>query len=70
MVRTPDGATNREVTLSLRVTPTMRARIDEQRRARGGLSLSAYIRWLVAQDQKHIAQETARTSAVTGEEGA
>lgn len=33
--------------------------LDANRRARGGMDRSTYIRWLVAQDQKRIAGEHA-----------
>jgi hypothetical protein len=33
--------------------------LDANRRARGGMDRSTYIRWLVAQDQRRIANESA-----------
>lgn len=57
MARTPDGTVARDRFIHVRVTPLQVAELDEQRAFRGGMSSSAYIRWLIAQDGKRIARE-------------
>jgi hypothetical protein len=39
------------------MTDPMKATLDSQRAARGGMTRSSYIRWLIAQDTKRIEQE-------------
>lgn len=63
MVRTPEGSTARDVIVTVRITPQMKAIIDSQRRSRGGMSLSTYLRWLVTQDTKRIEQEQTSNGA-------
>jgi len=57
MARTPDGPATRQAIVTFRMTDTMRATLDVQRAARGGMSRSSYIRWLITQDGKRIANE-------------
>lgn len=57
MVRTPDGAVARDKFLHVRITPTDEAALTRQRSLRGGMSASAYVRWLIAQDGKRIERE-------------
>lgn len=43
--------------MSTRVTATDVLAVDEQRSARGGMSRSAYLRWLIREDGKRIRRE-------------
>lgn len=57
MARTPDGPVAREMPITVRLTPIERESLDEQRRARGGMTRSAYLRLLVRQDGNKIRRE-------------
>jgi hypothetical protein len=57
MARTPDGAVTRDKFLHVRLTPTDEAALNRQRGLRGGMSASAYVRWLITQDGKRIERE-------------
>lgn len=57
MARTPDGAAAREVSMTTRITHEVERTVDSQRAYRGGMSRSAYVRWLIAEDGKKIARE-------------
>lgn len=57
MARTPDGPTAREAPVTVRFAMMERMDLDDQRRARGGLTRSAYIRMLVRQDGARLKKE-------------
>lgn len=57
MARTPDGAVAREISVTARMTTQGVEKLDTQRRARGGMTRSAYIRWLVNEDEKRLRRE-------------
>lgn len=45
------------MTVQVRLTTPMSVSLDAQRRDRGGMSRSAYIRWLISEDTKRIRRE-------------
>lgn len=49
--------------MSTRVTDNDVVAVDRQRAFRGGMSRSAYIRWLVREDGKRIERENAKGGA-------
>lgn len=57
MARTPDGPFARGVSVTTRMSPIECEKLDAQRRERGGMDRSTYIRWLVSQDGKRIHRE-------------
>ena len=57
MARTPDGLTARTKMTSFRLEETEVDQMDRQARARGGMTRSTYLRWLLDQDNKRIARE-------------
>ena len=57
MARTPDGAMAREESITTRMAIPDRVALDKQRATRGGMSRSAYIRWLIREDGKRITRE-------------
>jgi hypothetical protein len=57
MARTPDGLNKRAVVTSFRLEPAEVDQLDEQAMARGAMSRSTYLRWLVNEDKKKIAKE-------------
>lgn len=62
MVRTPDTGIVREASITTRMTTPDVADMDSQRRERGGMSRSGYIRWLIREDKKRINREKGRQS--------
>jgi len=59
MARTPDGLTARTKMTSFRLEATEVDQMDRQAVARGGMSRSTYLRWLIDQDKKRIEREGA-----------
>lgn len=57
MARTPDGLTSRAKVTSFRLEPSEVKQLDDQAKARGGMTRSNYLRWLVTQDQAKIERE-------------